>query len=136
MFSDTGLDKWIAGQVAASMGSMAQSRIAFVVVLSILCFLISFVVRWQAAAPLVTIALSPVAASAGIHPYIVGLIAVVACNGFFLPYQSTTYLALDAGTGKALFKHADTLPVSIGYAVWTTIAVVVSVPIWHLMGLM
>jgi anion transporter len=136
VFSDTGLDKWIAGQVAASMGSMAQSRIAFVVALSILCFLISFVVRWQAAAPLVTIALSPVAASAGIHPYIVGLIAVVACNGFFLPYQSTTYLALDAGTGKALFKHADTLPVSIGYAVWTTIAVVVSVPIWHLMGLM
>jgi len=41
-----------------------------------------------------------------------------------------------SGMGKALFKHADTLPVSIGYAVWTTIAVVVSVPIWHLMGLM
>jgi hypothetical protein len=67
------------------------------------------VCRWQAAAPLVTIALAPVATAAGIHPYIVGLIAVIACNEFFFPYQSTTYLALDAGTGRALFMHAQAL---------------------------
>lgn len=136
VFNQTGLDRWVADRVAAQMGWLSVSRTAFVVALSISCFALSFVVRWQAAAPLVTIALSPVALAAGIHPYVVGLIAVVACNGFFLPYQSTTYLALDAGTGRALFTHAQTLPTAIAYAGWTVIAAALSVPAWRLMGLM
>jgi anaerobic C4-dicarboxylate transporter len=100
----------LADHVARVMGDLSSARLGFVVVLSLFCFGVSFLVRWQAAAPLVTIALAPVATTAGIHPYIVGLIAVVACNGFFLPYQSTPYLALDAGTGRGLFTHAQALP--------------------------
>src|SRR5262249_61081743 len=80
VFSHTGLDRWVAERVAGAMGNLSASRVAFVVALALLCFAVSFVVRWQAAAPLVTIALSPVASATGIHPYIVGLIAVIACN--------------------------------------------------------
>jgi divalent anion:Na+ symporter, DASS family len=136
VFGHTGLDRWVANAVASAMGNLASSRVSFVVALALFCFALSFVVRWQAAAPLVTIALSPLASSAGIHPYIVGLIAVVACNGFFLPYQSTTYLALDAGTNRALFTHAQALPTAIAYAVWTVIAAILSVPVWRMMGLL
>ncbi len=136
VFSHTGLDRWVADRVAGAMGNFAASRVAFVVVLALISFAVSFVVRWQAAAPLVTIALAPVASAAAIHPYIVGLIAVVACNGFFLPYQSTTYLALDAGTGRALFTHAQALPTAIAYAAWTLVAAALSVPMWRMMGLM
>jgi anion transporter len=136
VFSNTGLDRWVAGGVADLMGSLAASRVAFVLVLSLFCFAVSFVVRWQAAAPLITIALAPVASNAGIHPYIVGLIAVVACNGFFLPYQSTTYLALSGGTGGQLFTRAQAFPAAIAFAVWTLIAAAASVPAWRMMGLM
>jgi sodium-dependent dicarboxylate transporter 2/3/5 len=136
VFSHTGLDRWVAERVAGAMGNLSASRVAFVVALALLCFAVSFVVRWQAAAPLVTIALSPVASATGIHPYIVGLIAVIACNGFFLPYQSTTYLALDAGTGRSLFTHAQTLPTAIAFAFWTVVAAALSVPAWRMMGLM
>ncbi len=136
VFGHSGLDRWVAGRVAGVMGDLASSRVAFVVVLALFCFAVSFVVRWQAAAPLVTIALAPVASASGIHPFIVGLIAVIACNGFFLPYQSTTYLALDAGTGRALFTHAQATATAIAFAVWTVIAAALSVPVWHLMGLM
>jgi anion transporter len=136
VFNHTGLDRWVADRVAGAMGDLSSSRVAFVVVLALLCFAVSFVVRWQAAAPLVTIALAPVASAAGIHPYIVGLIAVIACNGFFLSYQSTTYLALDAGTGRALFTHAQALPTAIAYAFWTIVGVALSVPVWRMMGLM
>lgn len=135
VFNQTGIDHWVADNVAGLMGDFS-SRVAFVVILALFCLAISFVVRFQAAAPLVTIALAPVAAAAGIHPYVVGLIAVVACNAFFLPYQSTTYLALGAGTGGTLFTHAQALPTAIAYAVWTVIAAALSVPAWHLMGLM
>ena len=85
VFSHTGLDRWIADRAAGAIGDLSLSRVAFVVVLSTFCIAVSFVVRWQAAAPLVTIALAPIASAVGIHPYIVGLIVVIACNGFFLP---------------------------------------------------
>ncbi|HEY6023173.1 MAG TPA: SLC13 family permease [Pseudolabrys sp.] len=136
VFSHTGLDSWVAKNVAGIMGALSSSRVAFVVALALFCFAVSFIVRWQAAAPLVTIALAPVASAAGIHPYIVGLIAVIACNTFFLPYQSTTYLALTAGTGGALYTHAQVLPTAIAYAFWTIIAVALSVPAWRILGLM
>jgi len=37
--------------------------------------------------------------------------------------------ALDAGTGRALFTRAQSLPTAIAYAVWTVIAAALSVPV-------
>jgi len=135
VFGRTGVDRWMANEVAAAAGDLSAMPLVFVVVLSLLCFAVSFLVRWQAAAPLITIALAPVAAAAGVHPFIVGLIAVIACNGFFLPYQSTIYLALYAGTGGKLFTPAQALPAAMAYGIWTVIAVTLSVPAWRWMGL-
>ena len=136
VFGRTDLYRLVAEVVTSAMGDLSASHVAFVVALKVFCFGVNFVLRWQAAAPLVTIALAPVASGAGIHPFVVGLIAVVACNGFFLPYQSTTYLALDAGTSGKLFTHAQALPAAIAFAIWTMIAAALSVPAWRAMGLM
>jgi hypothetical protein len=92
--------------------------------------------RWQAAAPLLTISLAPVAVSSGIDPWIVALVALIACNGFFLPYQSTTYLALYHGTNGRLFTHAQARPMAIAYGVVTLLALCASVPIWRAWGLL
>jgi len=136
VFKHTGLDRWMADRVAATLGDLTTTPVVFVLVLVLLCFAVSFVVRWQAAAPLITIALAPVASASGMHPFIVGLIALVAGNGFFFPYQSTAYLALCAGTGDKLFTHAQSLPAAFAYAAWVIVAVALSVPIWRLMGLL
>ena len=101
-----------------------------------LCYAVTLVMRWQAAAPLLTISLAPVGQAAGIDPWIIGLIALMACNGFFLPYQSTTYLALYHGTNGRLFGHHQARPTAIAYGVMTLIALCASVPLWHLMGLL
>jgi anion transporter len=136
VFSDTGLDKWIAGSVTNLVGNLATVPLLFVAALTLLCFAVSFVLRWQAAAPLITIALAPVADAAGIHPFIVGLIALIACNGFFLPYQSTTYLAMYHGSGEKLFTHAQARPAAIAYGVVTLFALCGSVIAWRAMGLL
>ena len=83
-----------------------------------------------------TIALAPVAASAGIHPIIIGMIAVVACSGFYMPYQSTIYLALYHGTEEKLFTHAQAHPVAISFGVMTLLAVIGSIPYWKFLGLL
>lgn len=130
------LDTWIGGLVSGAVGGLATTPVVFVAVLTLLCFAISFVLRWQAAAPLLTVALTPVAIQAGMDPWIVGMVALIGCNGFFLPYQSTTYLALYAGTGGRLFTNQQARPMAIAQGVMTLIALCVSVPFWHLMGLL
>jgi hypothetical protein len=35
---------------------------------------------------LMTIAMAPVAEAGGVSPFVVGLVSVIACNGFFVPY--------------------------------------------------
>ena len=92
--------------------------------------------RWQAAAPLLTIALAPGAAAAGIDPFVVGFIATIACNTFFLPYQSTTYLALYHGTGGRLFTHRAARLAAVAYALATLAAVCAAVPVWRAMRLL
>jgi len=136
VFTDTGLDKWIAGSVTGVVGGLATAPLAFVAALTLLCFAVSFVLRWQAAAPLITIALAPVAGAAGIHPFVVGLIALIACNGFFLPYQSTTYLAMYHGSGENVFTHAQARPAAIAYGVVALVALCASVVAWRAMGLL
>jgi len=110
--------------------------LTFVAVLSVLCVGLSLVLRWQAAVPLVIIALAPIARGAGIDPWVVAIVALTACNMFFLPYQSTIYLALYTGTGGRLFSHQQARPVAIANAVLTMAGLILSVPYWHWLGLL
>jgi di/tricarboxylate transporter len=136
VFTGAAVDRWIAALVAATVSDLARTPVVFIAALTVLCFTVSLVLRWQAAAPLLTIALAPVAAGAGISPFVVGLVAVIACNGFFLPYQSTTYLALYHGTGGRLFTHRQARLAAIAYGIVTLLALCASVPAWRAMGLL
>jgi di/tricarboxylate transporter len=136
VFADTQLDKWLADLATRMVGGLASTPVAFVAALTILCYALSLVMRWQAAAPLLTISLAPVGLGAGIDPWVIALIALMACNGFFLPYQSTTYLALYHGTNGRLFTHRQARPTAIAYAVATLVALCASVPVWRAIGLL
>jgi di/tricarboxylate transporter len=136
VFSDTELDKWLAALATQIVGGLVNAPIAFIAALTLLCYALSLVMRWQAAAPLLTISLAPVGLSAGIDPWVIALIALTACNGFFLPYQSTTYLALHSGTNGRLFTHRQARPMAIAYAVATLLALCASVPWWRAIGLL
>ena len=136
IFDGAKVDRWIAGVVVATVSDLAKSPVLFVAAFTLLCFVVSLVVRWQAAAPLLTIALAPGAAAAGIDPFVVGFIATIACNTFFLPYQSTTYLALYHGTGGRLFTHRAARLAAVAYALATLAAVCAAVPVWRAMRLL
>ena len=135
VFTGTRVDQWLARTMVGATGNLTANPVLFVVVLTLLSFAISLVVRWQAAAPLITIALGPVAAKAGISPLVVGLVALIACNGFFVPYQSTTYLALYHGTGGELFSHAQARAAALAYGALTLLALATSIVFWRIMGL-
>jgi hypothetical protein len=60
----------------------------------------------------------------------------MASNVFFLPYQSTGYLAIYHGTGGRLFTHRQARPAALAYAGITLIAICASVGPWRTMGLL
>jgi anion transporter len=136
VFRTTGLDQWIAGSAHGVISGMTDSRVLFVAALAFVAFGLSFVLNWQAGAPLITIVVAPIAAAAGIHPFVVGLVALMASCGFLVPYQSNMYLALYHGTGGRLFTHAQARPAAIAYALVVLVALCASVGPWRMMGLL
>jgi di/tricarboxylate transporter/CRP-like cAMP-binding protein len=136
VFGATGVDRWLASSIGGVLGGLTAVPALFVAALALLTFATSFVLRWQAAAPLITVVAVPVAGAAGIHPFVVGLVALMASNVFFLPYQSTAYLALYHGTGGRLFTHTQARPAALAYAVIVLVAVCASVIPWMAMGLL
>jgi di/tricarboxylate transporter len=132
----TGLDHWLAGLAQRALAGLCTSPVLFVVGLAVICFGLSLVLRWVVAVPLLTLTIGPVAGAAGIDPWIVVIVALVACNGFVLPYQNTTYLAMYHGTDGRLFSHAQARPLALVYWLLVLIGLCVSVPLWRLMGLL
>jgi di/tricarboxylate transporter len=136
VFAGVGLDRWLGDIVAQLLGPLAPNPVLFVAALAMLCFGLNLVVRLPAAAPLVTLAVAPVAGRVGIDPWIVVIVALTACNGFFLSHQSNAYQALYSGTAGRLFSHSQARPLAIAYYVVTLLALCASVPVWHGMGLL
>lgn len=134
VFVQLGLDAWFARQLAALLTPLAGSVTQFVLALALACFALSFVLRWQVAAVLVTLVLGPVAAALGISPWVVGIVALTATNVWFLPYQSTIYLALYYGMNET-WEHRQVRPVAWAYALAVLAGVALSVPYWRALGL-
>lgn len=133
--SVTKLDAWFSTVLIGALGGLTAIPMLFVAALTLLSMALSLVVRWQAAVPLIVLALGPVAHGAGIDPWVVAVVALTATNTFFMPYQSTIYLALFSGGGSRLLNHAQARPYAYAYAVLTLLGLLVSVPVWHAMGL-
>jgi CRP-like cAMP-binding protein/di/tricarboxylate transporter len=136
VFTAVGLDQWLERVMAGSLAGFANSPALFVVALTLFCFGLNTVLRLMVAAPLVIVALAPVAASMGISPWVVAIVALTACNGFLLPHQSNSYLALYNGTGGRLFSHAQARPLAVLYMVLVVAGLLACTPIWHAMGLL
>jgi len=66
--------------------------------------------------------------------FVVALIAIVATQGWFLPYQSTIYLALYHGSGE-LFTHRDARVLAWLWGAIVLVAVLAAAFVWRAMGL-
>ena len=136
IFTTTGLDRSLTSLIAGALSGFSNSPFVFILCLTVVSFGASFVLRFAAAAPLITVALAPVAATVGIDPWVVAIIALLGTSGFFLPYQSTIYQAVHQELNGSLFQHVQVRPVALMYGAFTLLAIVASVPVWHAMGLL
>jgi divalent anion:Na+ symporter, DASS family len=136
VFSTTSLDRSLASLLAGVFDGLAGSPFVFVGLLMLVCVGVSFVLRFAAAAPMLTVALSPIATAVGIDPWVVAFVALIGTSGFFLPFQSTTYQAIHQELNGRLFSHRQVRSVGLMYGALSLLALLASVPVWHLMGLL
>jgi hypothetical protein len=85
---------------------------------------------------LLTITAVPVAAEAGIPPLLLVVVICMSVTVWFLPYQSTTYLALYFGTKEKAFTHAQARKLAWSYGVIYLLAIAAAIPYWWFMGLL
>jgi len=134
VFTTLEIDRWLGSSLAGLIASMALGSLAFCIALALVGFALSFIVRWQAAAPLLTLIALPVAGAAGVHPFLVALIALVSTQVWFLPYQSTVYLALYHGSGEN-FSHVHARALAWLWGPLVLLSIAGSMPVWRAMGL-
>jgi di/tricarboxylate transporter len=134
VFQTLHVDAWLASRLSGPIGALASSSLLFCVALALVGFALSFVIRWQAAAPLLTLVALPLADAAHVHPFLIALICLVATQVWFLPYQSTVYLAFYHGSGE-LFTHRHARPLAWWWGPLVLVSLVAAWPVWRLMGL-
>jgi anion transporter len=134
VFASLGIDAWLARILSGPIAALSGESLVFCLALAVSGFALSFIVRWQAAAPLLTLVALPAASAAQVHPFLVGLISIVSTHAWFLPYQSTVYLALYHGSGE-LFTHAGARRLAFLWGVLVLISIAAALPVWRAMGL-
>jgi hypothetical protein len=78
----------------------------------------------------------PVASSIGLNPWLVA-VTVVACSAmWFLPNQTNSYLVAYAGSEGRLFSHTQARSACVWYLLIVLAGIVLSIPYWHLLGLL
>jgi di/tricarboxylate transporter len=134
VFDALKIDDWLAASLSAPVAILGGNALVFCIALTLLGYALAFVVRWQAAAPLLTLVAMPIAGAVGVHPFLVALISLVSTQVWFLPSQSTVYLALYHGSGE-LFTHQGVRKLAWAWGALVLLSIAAAVPVWQWMGL-
>jgi hypothetical protein len=134
VFQALRVDAWLAATLAGTIAALTASSLLFCVALTLVGFALSFVIRWQAAAPLLALVALPAADAAHVNPFLIAIICLVATQVWFLPYQSSVYLAFYHGSGE-LFSHRQARPFAWLWGLLVLVSVVAAWPVWRMMAL-
>ena len=85
---------------------------------------------------LLTLTVVPIATNAGINPLALILVICTTATVWFLPYQSTCYLALYFGTKEKAFSHSQVRLLAWSYGAIYLLAILVTIPCWWGLGLL
>jgi len=93
-----------------------------------------FVLSEWVAIPLLTATLVPIAPTVGLHPWVVAFVVLSAANLWSVPYQFASYLAFWSASDGYLFAHDQVRAFSVAYVLLSLCGLLVSIPVWRLLG--
>ena len=88
------------------------------------------------AVPLLTATLVPLAPTLGLHPWVIAFVVLSAANLWSVPYQFASYLTFCSASDGYLFAHEQVRPFSVLCVLLSLCGLLVSIPVWRLLGLL
>lgn len=131
-----GIDKWLIDQLTPLLKPLAEHPPTFILTTALAIFVARFILPSFPLVSLLTLTVVPIATQAGMQVLPLVLVTCMAVTVWFLPYQSTTYLALYFGTKEKSFSHAQVRLLAWSYGVIYLIAILVAIPYWRWLGLL
>lgn len=130
------IDRWIGAAIGPYLQPLMSNIYLFIVVLCLLLLVIRFILVSQAASlTLFIVLLAPLATALHIHPLIPAFVVLTSINLWNAPYQNTTFLAAFYASG-GMVRHSQTIKMSLAYAAINILALLASVPLWRMMGML
>ena len=135
VMTTSGLTGEIAERISPVLEFISVNKLLFLLFISLGVYLLRFFLPLAPAQLITMLSIIPVATSAGINPFVIGLVVLVSSNPWFLPYQNTMYLNLFYGTEEKSFQHRQTLKQAYLHVLITLVSIALAVPYWYQLGL-
>lgn len=130
-----GISAWLAGLIGPYLTWMLTSPYIFVLGICIITYLLRFVVISQVVTVTIVNAIfGALAIEAGYNPFVLLFTSFMAAQNWNLSFHNTLYMSAHGANSGRLEDHKDVVPIAYGYMAINTIACLVSVPVWQLMG--
>jgi hypothetical protein len=136
VFATLHVDAWLTSLVQSGMPAIVRNPYAFVLTISIIAFVLHFFVPWMTASTIIALIAMPIAEGLGFHPFIPVLVALIAGDHTIVPYVNSGYAITYFTSEGELFTHAQARGPLILESLLRPVALLLSVPVWQLMGLM
>ncbi|MEK0313508.1 SLC13 family permease [Cohnella sp. 56] len=121
--------------LGARMAIFSGSPTLFLVAVVLLSFLVTLVVRDDAAVILLVVSTAGLASQVGIHPWVLVFVILLSTDPFFFAYQSPTYLTGYYSAEGRSFTHRQGQVTALGYGLAVLLLTIACVPYWQWLGL-
>jgi DASS family divalent anion:Na+ symporter len=128
------LDQWVMGIINPVLPAFSGNPIVFLTAIILLVYLARVFLRREATLALLMISLTPWAQTMSIHPGVLLMTILVACEGWFLIYQDNSYLLTYHSVEEKAFSHAQARKLMVVKFVSCFLVIAASVPYWKLLG--
>jgi CRP-like cAMP-binding protein len=136
VFTTLHIDTWLTSLVQSGMPAMVRNPYGFVLTISIIAFVLHFFVPWMTASTIIALVAMPIAEGLGFHPFIPVLVALIAGDHTIVPYVNSGYAIVYFASEGDLFTHDQARWPLVLESLLRPAALLLSVPVWQLMGLM
>jgi CRP-like cAMP-binding protein/di/tricarboxylate transporter len=136
VFTTLHIDSWLTSLVQSGMPAMVTNPYGFVLTISVIAFVLHFFVPWMTASTIIALVAMPIAEGLGFHPFIPVIVALIAGDHTIVPYVNSGFAIMYFASEGELFSRAQARWPLVVEAALRPVALLLSVPVWQLMGLM
>jgi anion transporter len=131
-----GVDAWVIRLLTPILEPLTAQPARFLIVMALAVFAARFIMPSIPLVSMLIITVVPIAAAAHLEPLALTLVICTSVTVWFLPYQSTYYLALYFGTKEQAFSHRQVRALAWSYGAIYLVAIAAAIPFWRHLGML